>query len=113
MELNTELLGTKDGAGTNLFLKEGKEENVITDKNLKIRGRKTKRQQRRSTVRSDTNIREDFFLPILVKLCSATFAWDGGGRRGEGEAGGKGMKHVRSDETTALQRCCPKNSSSG
>lgn len=89
MELNTVLLGTKDGAGTNLFLKGGKEENVITDKNLRIRGRKTKRQQRRSTVRSDTNIREDFFLPILVELCSATFAWDGGGRREEGGGGGR------------------------
>ena len=59
-------LSTKDGAGAKLFLKEGKEGTVITDKNLGIQERKTKRQQRRSTGRSDTKIREKSFLTISL-----------------------------------------------
>ena len=64
-------LSTKDGAGAKLFLKEGKEGTVITDKNLGIQERKMKRQQRRSTGRSDTKIREKSFLTIVSQtaLC--------------------------------------------
>lgn len=64
-------LNTKDGAGAKLFLKEGKEGNGITDKNLGIQERKTRRQQRRSTERSDTKIRQKSFLIIMSQtvLC--------------------------------------------
>ena len=64
-------LNTKDGAGAKLFLKEGKEGNGITGKNLWIQERKTKRPQRRSTERPDTTIREKSFLTILSQtaLC--------------------------------------------